>query len=234
MFPALFNEKNRQIWVKKQLKLISANKNILDAGAGECQYKKNCEHLKYTSQDFCQYDGKGNNIGLQTKKWDNSKLDIVSDIISIPVRDKSFDNILCTEVLEHISRPDLAIKEFSRILKKEGKLIITAPFCSQTHFAPFHFCTGFNIYWYRKIFKKYGFEIMEYSTNGNYFDFICQELLRIPLVIKKYSRIFYFGYLLYLIIIPLVIILLIVSKLSKKSEQQLCFGYHLLAKNKNL
>jgi len=229
-FPFIRSGQVREIWVAEQLKNIPENENILDAGAGECRYKKYCSHLKYTSQDFGEYDGKGDNVGLQTKHWDNSSLDIVSDIISIPVKDKSFNNILCTEVIEHISKPDLAIKEFSRILKKGGRLVITAPFCSLTHFAPFHFYTGFNIYWYKKILEEYGFEIIEHFANGNYFDFISQELLRMPLVIKKYSHISYLGYLLYLVTVPLVLILVLVSKFSKKSEQQLCFGYHILAK----
>jgi Methylase involved in ubiquinone/menaquinone biosynthesis len=52
---------------------------------------------------------------LQTGPWDNSKLDIVSDILSIPLPDHSVDAIMCTEVLEHIPDPLGAIKEFSRL-----------------------------------------------------------------------------------------------------------------------
>lgn len=229
-FPYLGNDRNRKIWVGDYIKLIPTGESILDAGAGECQYRECCNHLKYTSQDFGQYDGKGDSTGLQTGKWNNSQLDIVSDITRIPVKDETFDNILCTEVLEHLPYPDKAIKELSRVLKGNGRLILTAPFCSQTHFAPFHFCTGFNIYWYQEILKKYNFEIIEYQTNGNYFDFLCQELLRMPLMIKRYSCLSYFGFILYIFLIPLVFILAVISKLSRGSERQQCFGYHILAK----
>ena len=227
--PFLGNEYFRGIWVQKQLRSLPAGESVLDAGAGECRYKKHCNHLQYTSQDFGKYGGEGDGVGLQIREWDTSRIDIMGDITNIPVEDKTFDNILCTEVLEHLPHPEKAIKEFARILKNKGRLILTAPFCSQTHFAPFHFCTGFNIYWYREILKKYGFEIVEYQTNGNYFDFLGQELLRVPLVIKKYSFLSYLGFVLYLVAVPLVLILAAMSKFSRNSETQLCFGYHILA-----
>lgn len=181
------NQKMRESWLDKTLKNIPRDSKILDAGAGELQYKKFCEHLNYFSQDFGQYDGKGNAEGLQTKKFDNSKLDILSDITKIPAEDASFDAIMCIEVLEHILEPIKAIKELSRLLKVNGKLLITAPFCSLTHFAPYHFSTGFNKYFYEEAFKTSGFKILEIIPNGNYYEYIAQEIRRLPSIIKKYS-----------------------------------------------
>jgi len=77
------NESERVKWIEETLKKIPAGLTILDAGAGESQFKKFCDHLKYIAQDFGQYSGEGN-VGLQTGTWDNTKLDIVSDILSIP------------------------------------------------------------------------------------------------------------------------------------------------------
>jgi ubiquinone/menaquinone biosynthesis C-methylase UbiE len=228
-YPLEKNLSERQKWVQKNLEAIPAGLSLLDAGAGESQYKKYCAHLKYTSQDFGQYDGKGNDAGFQTATWDNSKIDIQSDISSIPVPDHSFDTILCTEVFEHIPYPDQAIKEFSRILKPGGKLITTAPFCSMTHFAPYHFSTGFNIYWYQEVFKKYGFTMVSFERNGNYFDYVNQELVRLPSMLKKYSKLSYAGYLLFILIAPLVWILSGLSYLTKDSETLMCFGYHVTA-----
>ena len=84
-------------------------------GAGELRFKPFCKHLKYTSQDFGEYDGKGDGIGLQTVKWDTKNIDIFSDIVSIPVKDNSFDIILCSEVLEHVPDALSALRGFQRI-----------------------------------------------------------------------------------------------------------------------
>ena len=181
------NEETRLNWLQETLKKIPSGSRILDAGAGELAQKKFCIHLKYVSQDFAQYDGKGNNAGLQMQNWDNSKLDIVSDIIDIPEPDASFNAIMCIEVFEHLPEPIAAIKEFSRLLKKNGTLILTAPFCSLTHFAPYHFYSGFNKYFYEKHLTENGFEICEISPNGDYFEYLAQELRRIHEVAIKYG-----------------------------------------------
>ncbi len=182
------NEQNRNEWIQKQLEQLRPQSSILDAGAGELRWKSACSHLQYVSQDFCQYDGNGNEKGLQMENgWDTSHIDIVSDIIDIPVEDESFDNILCTEVLEHLACPELAIKEFQRILKPGGVLLLTAPFCSLTHMAPYHFCTGFNRYWYEEILEKYGYIVEEIEYNGNYYSYMIQELHRIPYILREYS-----------------------------------------------
>ncbi len=228
------NEANRIAWVKKTLKKIPKGKKILDAGAGEQQFKKFCSHLKYVSQDFAKYDGLGNNKGLQTKKWNNSNLDIISDITSIPVKDNSFDAVMCTEVFEHLPEPIAALQEFKRVLKKEGYLIITAPFCSLTHFSPYHFYTGFNHYFYEIHLKKLGFKILEIKPNGNYFEYLAQEIGRISEVCKMYTKqkenVFQsFAK------TTLLKSLENLSENDKGSAELLNFGYHVFAKkiNKN-
>jgi SAM-dependent methyltransferase len=45
----------------------------------------------------------------------------------LPFRDKTFDYVACVEGLEHLENPFHVIREFSRILRKKGKLVITIP-----------------------------------------------------------------------------------------------------------
>ena len=224
------NEAVRVSWIKETLEKIPAGLTILDAGAGESQFKKFCGHLKYIAQDFAQYDGKGE-IGLQTGSWDTSRLDIVSDITSIPLSDHSIDAILCTEVLEHIPDPQAAIKEFGRLVKPGGYLIITAPFTSLTHFAPYHFASGLSRYFYEKYLPENGFEISSLEFNGNFFEFLGQENRRIKQVAFKYAgrkiNIFQKA------IIHLNLWLL--QKLSSKdkgSSELICFGIHVFGRKK--
>jgi ubiquinone/menaquinone biosynthesis C-methylase UbiE len=180
------NEAARVEWLRAALAKVNPGSRLLDAGAGEQQFRPFCSHLDYVAQDFAQYDGLGDAKGLQMGKWDQTRLDIVSDITAIPEPDASFDAILCVEVLEHLPDPLLALREFSRLLKRGGELILTAPFCSLTHFAPYHFSSGFSRYFYRTQLPACGFEITELVENGNYFEYLAQELRRIPTVSDMY------------------------------------------------
>ena len=182
------NESTRKQWVERTLSELPAGLRLLDAGAGEQQFKNKCAHLNYVSQDFAQYNGLGDSAGLQMGKWDISNIDIVGDITKIPEPDASFDVILCTEVFEHLPNPIAAIKEFSRLLKSGGKLIITAPFCSLTHFAPYHFYSGFNRYFYETNLVENGFGSIAIEYNGNYFEYVAQEVRRIEDVAITYSE----------------------------------------------
>ena len=225
----LNNQINREIWLENILKSIPSGQCILDAGAGELQYKKFCSHLKYVSQDFGQYNGTGNNAAIQTQSWNNSKLDIISDITNIPIPDNSFDAIMCIEVFEHLPAPIDAIKEFSRLLKKNGTLLITAPFCSLTHFAPYHFYSGFNKYFFEKHLSDYGFEINELIPNGSFFEYMAQEIqLRIP---NSYSTETIMQIELQAIN-TVIHILEKMSKTDKGSSEMLCFGYQVKARKR--
>ncbi len=223
------NEQDRIHWIEKTLKAIPKGSRILDAGAGECRFKEYCSHLQYVSQDFGQYTGTGN-VGLQMGSWDNSKLDIVSDITAIPVEDASFDAVMCIEVLEHVPDPVAAIRELNRVLRPGGFLIITAPFNSVTHFAPYHFASGLSKFFYEHHLKEMGYDILELKLNGNYYEFVAQELRRIKRVTKDYSS----GYNLFdrIWVHCCLLVLQKLSKRNKRSEELLCYGVFLFARKK--
>jgi ubiquinone/menaquinone biosynthesis C-methylase UbiE len=175
------NEINRQAWLKKTLTALPKGARILDAGAGELKNRKYCGDLNYVSQDFCQYKGGGAvaNEGLQFHEWDTSRIDLVSDIAAIPAPDASFDAILCSEVLEHVPEPTHALDEFARLLKPGGFLILTAPFGSNVHMAPYHYCSGFSKYWYSYHLAQRGFRIETLTANGDWYALLLQEITRL-------------------------------------------------------
>ena len=181
------NEATRSGWIAAALAEIPPGGRLLDAGAGEQQYRQYCGHLEYVSQDFGQYRPDTTVAGLHDDRWEYGHLEIISDIGAIPEPDGSFDAVLCTEVFEHIPDPLLAIGEFSRLLRPGGQLIITAPFCSLTHQGPFHFATGFNRYFFETHFPAFGFEIVALAANGNYFEYVAQELRRVRSVARRYG-----------------------------------------------
>lgn len=225
------NEGNRSSWLQKALAEIPAGSRILDAGAGERQYEKFCSHLNYVAQDFGQYDGKGDGAGLQRGAWDQTSLDIVSDVVAIPEADESFDAVMCIEVFEHLPQPVEAIREFSRLLRRGGYLIITAPFCSLTHFAPYHFCTGFSRYFYEHHLALHGFDVVDLQANGNYFEYLGQELQRLPSVAARYCN---SG----MTFPKRMLVRLVASMMAKfsargtRSSELLCFGWHVKARKR--
>ena len=228
-----YNEANRNEWLRQTLSRIPKNKRILDAGAGELKYKSYCEHLEYVSQDFAQYDGVGDGAGLQEGRWDQTKLDIVCDITNIPQPDASFDAIVCVEVFEHLPDPVSALREFARLLRDDGTLVLTAPFASLTHFAPYHFSSGFNQYFYEKCLPELGFEKVEITFNGNYFEYLAQELRRVPLVAKRYCSSSFGNKIRGLVnVFPRLLILNWLAKLSaddRGSHELLSYGLHVQA-----
>ncbi|HBT80823.1 MAG TPA: hypothetical protein DEB13_02705 [Candidatus Yanofskybacteria bacterium] len=75
-----------------------------------------------------------NRIGLDVNK--GRGVDVVADAHDLPFEDGKFDIILCTEVLEHLHSPHVAISEMKRVLKVGGKLILTTRFIFPVHDAP--------------------------------------------------------------------------------------------------
>jgi SAM-dependent methyltransferase len=182
------NQDNRVAWTSRVLAELPAGSRLLDAGAGIQRYRPFCKHLRYVSQDFAAYDPKQDAEGLHTATFDYQGLDIVSDICAIPEPDGSFDAILCTEVLEHIPDPVKAVVEFSRLLRPGGKLILTLPFCSLTHMAPYHFSTGFTRYWVEHHLLGNGFANLVIDCNGDWFSYIAQELRRSPSMVRDFGK----------------------------------------------
>jgi len=69
--------------------------------------------------------------------------------------DSFFDTVVSGEVIEHLEKPELFIKEAARILKKGGKLLITTPYLEENNrFSQEHLWSfdGFDI---QEMCKKY-------------------------------------------------------------------------------
>lgn len=157
-----YNRMRRDKWLTKKAKNIPSGSKVLDVGAGGCPHRKKFNHCKYFSHDFAQLS----DVQIQNQMG-YGRIDFVSDILSIPVPDKSYDVILCTEVIEHIPDPISAIKEISRILKPGGTLLITAPLQSGLHQEPYHFYGGYTKYWYQKFLTENNFSQIHVEPNGS-------------------------------------------------------------------
>jgi len=103
-----------------------------------------------------------NRIGLDIQA--GQSVDVVADAHQLPFKSEKFDNILCTEVLEHLHSPYLAIAEMKRVLKSGGKLILSTRFIFPLHDVPNDY------YRYTKYGLKYLFkdwQIIELKEEAN-------------------------------------------------------------------
>lgn len=230
MFIKNINEIERQAWLKQTLKSLPQGAHILDAGAGQLKNRQYCEHLSYVSQDFCQYHGAAGGLdeGLQSDSWDNSRIDLISDITAIPAPNHSFDAILCSEVLEHVPEPTHALDEFARLLKPGGVMILTAPFASIVHMAPYHFCSGFSKYWYEYHLAQRGFHIQTLTANGDWHALLRQEITRLGGLERQrgnWAWPFAYAY-------SLLGLAYFKLRSKRRAEDLACFGWHCVAVKK--
>lgn len=106
---------------------LDGNEKILEIGCGRGFYlnvlSKACPKFDITGIDL-------NQDYLSVAKVfvdDNNVKLIKADATKLPFKDKSFDRIIATEILEHIPDEAKAISEMYRVLKPDGTVMITVP-----------------------------------------------------------------------------------------------------------
>jgi ubiquinone/menaquinone biosynthesis C-methylase UbiE len=102
-------------------RLISTHnpRTILDAGCGEGFVLKELDSGLSVGVDV-SYDAL-----LQAKVTQSGAVYCVGDVMDLPFKDGCFEMVLCFEVLEHLSRPELALKELARVCG--GSCILSVP-----------------------------------------------------------------------------------------------------------
>ncbi len=117
-----FHEKIAEEIIRK---LEPKNKKILDVGCGVGRLIWQINSL-YPKNKFYGADITKNNIKTAKKNIKYAQF-IVSDAENMPFKDNYFDIIFCTDSLEHFYSINNSLKEFNRILKDKGLLIICSP-----------------------------------------------------------------------------------------------------------
>ena len=98
---------------------VKAYDRVLDAGCGNGRYAVLVSQHQPTAQVHAV------DISAEMLKAIPSEIHTrQSTIQSLPYPDGHFDVVFCVEALEHAPNPAAAIKEFSRVLKPNGRLLI--------------------------------------------------------------------------------------------------------------
>ena len=94
-------------------------------------------------------------------------VDVYGDVYRIPVPDGRLDCVFSESVLEHLEDPQKCLREFSRVLKPGGRLIIAVPFLFQVH-APVHDFSRWTANGLKHLVSEAGFEMTRTIQVGGY------------------------------------------------------------------
>lgn len=94
-------------------------------------------------------------------------IDVFADGRRLPIRERSIDTVLALEVLEHMPDPDACLREIDRVLKADGRLLLTVPFVAPLHQLPFDYMR-FTPPGLEALLARHGFAISAMQARGNF------------------------------------------------------------------
>jgi len=105
-----------------------------------------------------------------------------SDAQKTKFRNQEFDIIIASDILEHLDDDKKALKEWCRILKKDGTLIVFTPafkFLWSSHDAANQHKTRYTLSGLNKLLQEAGFKVIS-SSYWNFLLFFPAAIIRIP------------------------------------------------------
>jgi len=105
--------------------LRDSSARILEIGIGKGDLvSKVCPRNKLLS--YIGIDISSEGVKIARRKVPNFDF-LVADGVHLPFKSQQFDKVVCSEVIEHITRKDELLLEISRVLKEGGILLMTTP-----------------------------------------------------------------------------------------------------------
>lgn len=163
-----------QYFIKKytnnstEMAIKYASGTLLDIGCGRMPYKsKLLPYLKkYIGLDHPKvaklYQGK-------------ERPDILADVTNIPLANDSCDTITCFQVLEHLPDPNKGLEEMYRVLKKNGRIIISTIQFYPLHDKPYDYYR-YTKYGLEHLLTQCGFVVLKHKEEGNVFTLVFQSI----------------------------------------------------------
>lgn len=117
---------NEAIGENRLFKLINSslkNKKVLDAG---CGFGYDCNLLYHRGAKVFGIDTSSHLIKIAKGKYPHLSSSLkINSTEKLPFKNNYFDIIISKYVLHYLKNPDLAFREFSRCLKKNGTLLFS-------------------------------------------------------------------------------------------------------------
>jgi len=148
---------NRHLWVNIENAIQKARASlgtdfplVLDIGCGHKPYRDHFGRSRYFGMD---------------RTAEDSRPDFLGDACRIPIQTGAVDIVFSTQVIEHVPKPDQMLREFNRVLKPGGFLVLTGPMYWPLHEEPFDFYR-FTKYGFVHLLRESGFADWEIREDG--------------------------------------------------------------------
>jgi SAM-dependent methyltransferase len=151
-----------------------------------------------------------------------------------PVSSESYDAIMCTEVLEHVSEPRAFLSEAYRCLAPAGRVFLTVPFAARWHYIP-HDYWRFTPSCLLRLFTSCGFESVEVYCRGDEVTVACYKSMALILPLLFPQGATRLGTILRrsagALLVPAFVVLALVANLSLRVAREAddCIGYTVIA-----
>lgn len=130
-----------------------AHGSVLDIGCGNKPYEQlfTGKIIRYTGCDVVQSD--------------QNRVDVICPATKLDFNNDNFDTVFTTQVIEHVDDPAKMLSEANRVMKINGHIIVSAPFCWELHEEPYDFYR-YSKYGLRAMLEKAGFKVISIKANG--------------------------------------------------------------------
>ncbi len=122
LFQRIWHTRKLQVVLQLIAKSHMVSKKILDVGCASGWFLSQVA-LKYPNAESAGVDVYKDAISYGNKLYPLLHLQY-ADGHSLPFSDKSFDLVICTEVLEHVLSPEKVLREIKRVMTSNGIAII--------------------------------------------------------------------------------------------------------------
>ena len=154
---------------------LPAGSTILDGGCGLSIWVTDEIRKKYNLYSVdCQIES----VEFCRSYYQDDRY-FLADLYSLTFDESFFDAMVLREVIEHIKEPERAIREISRILKKDGLLILTTPNYSSS-----------LLFFVENIYNRFFSEIKPYLNDVHPSKFKFDQLRQL---LEKYFSIVDYG-----------------------------------------
>ncbi len=151
-----------------------AKGKLLDLGCGKVPLL--LAYKDYVTDNIC--------VDWENSLHENEYLDFECDLTkTLPFNDEEFDTIVLSDVLEHIPQPEFLWQEMSRILAKDGRIIMNVPFYLLLHETP-HDYYRYTEFALKRFVKGSGLNLLQLKSIGGapeiMADIFAKNILRLP------------------------------------------------------